>query len=174
MSIPLQPWPKIPRAYGVTRYDRLAEALVQNPTVVSCERECQVVERVFGLNVKFENGTGHWLGRRILSFETSRRTNVFRLLAKMWRTHGLLRISPDCGEYRDKLATAIKNLEEAFLDAEDCLDQAAAQARTLLDTCPQLPPRPHRTRVQRLKNSSPILLKGMDSLKRPPAWRKGF
>src|SRR5688500_17434073 len=86
INLPLQRWPKIPRVYGVTRYDLLAELLVENATLYRVgEIDSQVVERIFGLEVVFEGDTARWKGTRVLLFENEDHTNVFRLLAKTWR-----------------------------------------------------------------------------------------
>lgn len=174
MSLPLKTWPKIPRAYAVTRYDCLAEHLVQGCTVCHVsEIDCHVVTSVFGLELESENGTTRWLGRRMLVFEDSHPATALRLLRKMWRTHGLLRLSSESADYRNKLALAVQDLEEAFIDRASCREQAVAEAQDLLEQCPAIPPRPHQMRVPRI-DLPPIILKGVTALQRPPRWPKGF
>jgi len=95
------------------------------------------------LDVQFENDTARWLGGGFLLFENRHLTKVFCLLARMWRAHRLLRISGESAEYRDKLAAAIENLEEACPEGKDRLDQTVDEARGLFDTCPDLPLRPN-------------------------------
>lgn len=174
ISIPLQRWPKIPRVYGVTRYDLLAQLLIENATVYRVRKiDCQVVERIFGMEVAFEGEAAQWKETRVLLFENGDNTNVFRLLAKMWRIHGLLRLFPEYADYMDKLTAAIQSTEEAFLGTNDHLDQVVAQARVLLSTCPELPPRPRGTRVPRFFRRLVFILMGVESLT-PRPWPKSY
>jgi hypothetical protein len=66
MNLPLQPWPKIPRAFRATRYDELAGSLVQGRVSGGVrEIDCRVVEHVFGLDLQFEGDMARWRGTRI-------------------------------------------------------------------------------------------------------------
>lgn len=173
INLPLQRWPKIPRVYAPTRYDLLADHLVEGSTVYRvCEIDCQVVERIFGLEIAFEGEAARWKGTRVILFENADRTNVFRLLAKMWRIHGLLRLFPEHADYMNKLTAAIQSTEEAFLGTSDHLDQVAAQARALLSACAELSPKPRGTPVPVFFKRPVFLLKGVESLTRP--WPQGY
>src|SRR4051812_8117039 len=70
MEWPLQSWPKIPRRYPVTRYDKLAEILVSHPYtwVVNVRPvDCQIVERVFGLKLSIKDNETLWPSTRRLA-----------------------------------------------------------------------------------------------------------
>lgn len=177
MGSRLQRWPKIPRpGFAVTRYEVIAAGLVRYRTLFDvCENECRVTESVFGLELRFENGTVHWMGRRILLFENPHRTKVFRLLTKMWRTRRLLPASRKRAYQRYRLARLITNLEEALLESPERLDLVAAQSRAFLEKCPELLRKPDRHFVS---SCWPITLKpeGMPGFtpKKALPWPKGF
>ncbi len=177
LNLPLRP--KIPGNYGVTRYDSLAERLIEFPRVYDVEEiECRIVERIFGLDVRFEKrtalstATAQLRGTCVLRFanaEHKHHCKVFRLLEKLWRTHGLLRLLPEYApklrvnyfdlhaggpDFTTSLAVAIVNVEEAFLETTDRLDEAVVQARALLKTCPELPSPSPGTYIPRLFDST--------------------
>jgi hypothetical protein len=176
LKLPLQHWPKIPRDYWVTHYDVLAEYFVIYGRIFElAEHECRVVERVYGLELQFENGTARWLGTRSLLLENSHRTQVYRLLDAMCRVHARLRVSPDSVDYRERIVAAIKNLQEAFLDTTDRLAQVVVEAAGLLDTCPRLLCKPNR--MLKLRKSRIVVLAPEDMLRvmdAPLPWPKGF
>lgn len=175
----LQRWPKIPRrGFWVTQYDALAEHLVLHRTIFEItEIDCRVLTCVFGLELQFRNGTARWLGKRVYSFETAHRNTAFRLLTKLWRTHGLLPFSAETADYRNKLATAATNLEEAIVGTADCVCQVAVQIRALLEACPPLLSEPDRM-LERRRYPRQIVLKPAGVVDLRPTqtfpWPKGY
>jgi hypothetical protein len=179
MEWPLQSWPKIPRRYPVTRYDKLAEILVSHPYtwVVNVRPvDCQIVERVFGLKLSIKDNETLWPSTRRLALRNESDLKLFKLLEQMWETYRATNCLAGLEEYSRNVAVAIEKLEGAFLTTADQRRTAAVENRSLLTQYASLSVQRYRKKREPLpKKIGPFVLRGVDAfVKEPQPWPQGY